>query len=66
MSNKIKSHKGLRKRIKITANGKIKRKRAFGGHLMSTKSGNRVRKLRNAGQMSPAMTKKTIAAVGGL
>ena len=43
---KQKTHKGLRKRVKITARGKVVRKMAFAGHLMSKKSGNRCRKLR--------------------
>ena len=43
---KMKAHKGLRKRIKISANGKVKFKPANSGHLMSGKSGNRKRKLR--------------------
>jgi large subunit ribosomal protein L35 len=41
-----KTHKGLKKRIRVTATGKIKYKRANAGHLMSSKSGNRSRKLR--------------------
>jgi large subunit ribosomal protein L35 len=40
---KQKSHKGLSKRVKVTATGKIKRKRSFGGHLMSGKNGKRRR-----------------------
>ncbi len=43
---KQKTHKGLKKRIRVTASGKIKYKRANAGHLMSTKSGNRCRRLR--------------------
>ena len=45
MINK-KTHKGLKKRIRVTATGKIKYKRANAGHLMSAKSGNRCRRLR--------------------
>lgn len=44
---KMKTHKGLRKRVKITARGKVLRKMSFAGHLMSGKSGNRCRKLRH-------------------
>ena len=43
---KQKTHKGLRKRVKVTARGKVSRKKSFSGHLMSHKSGNRCRKLR--------------------
>ena len=43
---KMKSHKGLLKRVKITGQGKIKFKRANAGHLMSHKTGEKVHKLR--------------------
>ena len=45
---KQKTHKAAAKRMKLTANGKIKRMKAGRGHLMSHKSGNRVRSLRKA------------------
>ena len=43
---KNKTHKGASKRFKITAKGKVRYKKSFAGHLMSTKSGNRRRGLR--------------------
>jgi len=42
---KQKSHKGLSKRVKITATGKVKRHRTGGGHLMSGKNAKRRRKI---------------------
>jgi large subunit ribosomal protein L35 len=42
---KQKSHKGLSKRVKVTATGKVKRKRTGGGHLMSSKNAKRRRKI---------------------
>ena len=42
---KMKPHKGLLKRVKITATGKILRRKANKGHLMSTKSSRRRRRL---------------------
>ncbi len=42
---KQKTHKGLSKRVKITASGKVKRKRSFGSHLMSTKNAKRRRRI---------------------
>ena len=60
---KQKTHKGLAKRVKITGRGKIKRKKAGSGHLMSGKSGGRRRSLRMATGMSKAMAKKTIAGL---
>ncbi len=44
---KLKTNKGLAKRVKVSPNGKIKRKRAFAGHLMSGKTGDRKRKLKS-------------------
>ncbi len=43
---KLKTHKGLLKRIKITANGKVKWKRAFSSHLNSHMSGKKIMALR--------------------
>lgn len=43
---KQKSHKGLLKRVKVTARGKVKFRKAFSGHLMSHKSGDKCRELR--------------------
>ena len=43
---KFKPHKGLKKRVKITARGKAVRKMSGAGHLMSGKSGQRCRRLR--------------------
>ena len=45
---KNKTHKGTKKRIKVTATGKLMRRRAFGSHLLTKKSANRKRKLRKA------------------
>jgi large subunit ribosomal protein L35 len=43
---KLKSHKGLLKRVKITGRGKVKWHRAFAGHLMSHKTANKKQDLR--------------------
>ena len=42
---KQKTHKGLAKRVKVTASGKIKRNKSFAGHLMSTKNAKRRRRV---------------------
>lgn len=44
---KQKTHKGMKKRFKLTATGKIKHKSAFRGHILSSKSAKRKRNLRN-------------------
>lgn len=43
---KMKSHKGLLKRVKITAKGKVKFRKAGTSHLNSVSTGNESRKLR--------------------
>lgn len=43
---KNKTHKGLLKRVKITAKGKVKYKRSCGSHLNSHMSGGKIRQLR--------------------
>ena len=45
---KNKTHKGTKKRIKVTSTGKLMKKRAFGGHLLTKKTSNRKRKIRKA------------------
>lgn len=61
---KMKRHKGLAKRVRVTASGKIKYKKSNAGHLMSGKSGNRKRRLRKDGTFANAkVVKKTIRAL---
>ncbi len=43
---KNKTHKGLRKRVRVSKTGKIKLPRACGRHLRSHKSGSTIRKCR--------------------
>ena len=43
---KLKTHKGIKKRFKVSANGKVRHKRCGSSHLMSHKSGKQVRRLR--------------------
>ena len=45
---KQKTHRGAAKRFKVTANGKIKRKKAYGRHILTKKSRKRKRSLRAA------------------
>jgi large subunit ribosomal protein L35 len=43
---KMKSHKGARKRFKVTGTGKVKRRHAFKSHILTKKSAKRKRRLR--------------------
>jgi large subunit ribosomal protein L35 len=54
---KQKTHKGLSKRVKITATGKVKRKRTGGGHLMSGKNAKRRRRVSSSAIVTSAMAK---------
>lgn len=40
---KQKTHKGLKKRVKVTGTGKVKRPKCNGSHLMSGTSGKKCR-----------------------
>ncbi|MEX2110647.1 MAG: 50S ribosomal protein L35 [Gemmatimonadaceae bacterium] len=43
---KMKTHKGAKKRFKITGTGKVKRMRAFKSHILTKKTSKRKRRLR--------------------
>lgn len=43
---KMKSQRSAMKRFKVTANGKIKRRKAFRSHILTSKSSKRKRHLR--------------------
>jgi len=62
---KMKTHKGSKKRFKITATGKLKRSQAGKRHLNSHKTGKRKRHLREAIIDSGKLAKKYVAAMGG-
>ena len=64
MANKQKTHKGARKRFKLSASGKVKFKRSFAGHLMSSKSGNHKRQLRRPSFLHQADERKIAIALG--
>ncbi len=51
---KIKTNKSAAKRFKTTKNGKIKRYKAFGRHLLTSKSPKRRRKLRASAYLDPS------------
>ena len=61
---KQKTHKGLAKRVKVSANGKIKRKHSCGGHLMSGKSGKRRRSINKTLGIDGALARNARIALG--
>ena len=55
---KKKTHKGILKRVKVTATGKIKIHQPGKSHLMASKSGKRRRQLRKAVIVSGKLAKR--------
>ena len=55
---KQKTHKGLKKRVKVTASGKVRYKHSCGGHLMGSKNAKRKRRIAGDSTMTDTMGKK--------
>lgn len=51
---KMKTHKGLAKRVKKTGSGKLKRGRAYTSHLAPRKTTKQKRQLRKSSVVSPS------------
>jgi large subunit ribosomal protein L35 len=62
---KQKTHKGTRKRFRLTAKGKIKHRPAGTSHLASRKTQKRVRKLRGTETLGAGMGKAIKIALNG-
>jgi large subunit ribosomal protein L35 len=60
---KRKTHKGAKKRFRVTAHGKLKRRQAGKSHLLSHKTGRRKRQLRVPVTETDKMAKKIIRAI---
>jgi large subunit ribosomal protein L35 len=56
---KMKSHRGAKKRLRVTGSGKIVRYRAGKRHLLYGKSASRRRRLKIPAALSPGDTKRT-------
>ncbi len=61
---KLKTHKGTAKRVKLTATGKITRRRASGNHLLAKKSKSRKRAINTIAIISGGMAKNVKRALG--
>ena len=62
---KMKTHKGSKKRFRVSANGKLKRSQAGKKHLLSHKTGKRKRQLRGRVLETGKLGKKYILVMGG-
>lgn len=63
--HKQKTHKGLKKRVRITASGRIKHQKAGKGHLMSSKNAKRKRHLSTPTVLDTVMAQKMKAKMPG-
>ena len=61
---KLKTHKGTAKRMKLTASGKVTRRRAFGTHLLAKKSKSRKRAINTSATVTGSMSKNVKRALG--
>jgi len=62
---KQKTHKGTKKRFRLSAKGKIKHRPAGTSHLATRKDQKRIRKLRGSDVLAPAMAKAVKKALAG-
>ena len=62
---KMKTHKGSKKRFRVTAAGKLTRKQAGKKHLNSPKTGKRKRHLRSPVTDTGRLAQKYIKTMGG-
>jgi large subunit ribosomal protein L35 len=51
---KIKTHRGAKKRFRVTSTGKVMRRKAFRSHMLEHKSAKRKRQYRKQHEMSHA------------
>ncbi len=61
---KNKTHKGTKKRIRLTATGKLMRRMAMGSHLLTKKSANKKRKLRKGAVVESNDTSRLSGLLG--
>ena len=62
---KMKTHKGTKKRFRLTAKGKVKHRQAGTSHLAFRLSNKRRRNLRGTTTLAKPMEKKIAAALNG-
>jgi large subunit ribosomal protein L35 len=55
---KLKTHRGAAKRFSLTANGKVKRSKAFASHILTKKTTKRKRALRRSTLVDSANLKE--------
>jgi large subunit ribosomal protein L35 len=61
---KMKTSKSIKKRVKVTGSGKLKRRKAFLGHLLSGKRPKRKRRLKRGGLIKAADERRMNCLLG--
>lgn len=61
---KMKTDSGAKKRIKITGSGKLRRRKAFRGHIMEKKTSVRARRLGRETDIAPGIEKNIKKLMG--
>lgn len=61
--NKMKSHRGAGKRMKLTGSGKLKRNKAYKSHILTKKTAKRKRGLRKSSILTSADTKRMLRSL---
>jgi large subunit ribosomal protein L35 len=61
---KMKTDRGMAKRIKVTGSGKLRRRRAFRSHLLEKKSSVRTRRLKTEANVASADTRAVKRLLG--
>lgn len=62
---KLKTHKGLKARVRVTKNGKVIRNKSGRRHLMSHMSGKQARQLRRPTEVTNRMARTIIQKLAG-
>jgi len=60
----MKTDSGAKKRIKITGTGRLRRRKAFRGHIMEKKTSVRARRLGREADISPGIEKNVKKMLG--
>jgi len=55
---KIKTHRGAKKRFKVTANGKVLRQHSMRSHILTKKTTKRKRRLRKSTEVAGKFSRK--------
>jgi large subunit ribosomal protein L35 len=62
---KMKTNRAAAKRFKVTGSGRIKRNKAYHGHLFTAKSPKRLRNLRKGSLLAPSDEARARKMLGG-